>query len=139
VSHQSEEDAWRSIVENYGERAELEPPRAEPEAPRADRVRPTYDPIFDPEDDELDETDAEGEGFVPPPPPPLPHPPPVRLAAWLGLFGSPTVLVVALVVGIVLPPWLGYLLVAGFLGGFGYLVVTMQRGPRDPGDDGARL
>ncbi len=76
---------------------------------------------------------------MPPPPPPLPHPPPVRFAAWSGLFGSPAVLLVALVLGIALPAWLGYLLVGAFLGGFGYLVVHMQRGPRDPGDDGARI
>ena len=30
-------------------------------------------------------------------------------------------------------------LVGGFLGGFGYLVAQMPRGPRDPFDDGARL
>jgi len=136
VNGQSEEDAWRSIVENYGERADLEPPRPEPEPQTA--TGPSYDPIFDPEDDELDEVEPE-EGFVPPPPPPLPHPPPVRLAAWVGLFGSPAVLVLTLVLGIALPSWIGFLLVVAFLGGFGYLVVTMQRGPRDPGDDGARL
>ena len=48
-------------------------------------------------------------------------------------------LLVALVLGIGLPPWLGYLPGRPFLGGFVYLVVHMQRGPRDPGDDGARL
>ena len=32
-----------------------------------------------------------------------------------------------------------YLLVAGFVGGFLYLVFTMTREPRDPDDDGAVL
>jgi hypothetical protein len=135
MSGQSEDDAWRSIVENYGERAEIDQP-AEPE-PRA-AGRPAYDPVVDPEHDELDETRTE-DRFVPPPPPPLPHPPPVRMAAWVALFGSPAALVLAVVLGVGLPSWVGYLLVGAFLGGFAYLVVTMQRGPRDPGDDGARL
>ena len=127
-NNQSEEDAWRSIVENYGERAQLDPvPEETPEPERT-----TY-----PDAEVVEE--AEEERYVPPPPPPLPHPPPVRLAAWLGLFGSPAVLLVALVLGITLPPLLGYALVAAFLGGFAYLVAHMQRGPRDPGDDGARL
>ena len=68
---------------------------------------------------------------------PCPHPPPVRLAAWLGVFGAPTVLLVALVLAIPLPSLVAYGLVASFVGGFAYLVVHMQRGPRDPGDDGA--
>jgi hypothetical protein len=37
------------------------------------------------------------------------------------------------------PTILAWLLVGGFLGGFGYLVAQMPRGPRDPFDDGARL
>jgi hypothetical protein len=136
VSNQSEEDAWRSIVDNYGERAHLEPPatqeKDDPPAPAPDPDRTAY-----PDAEAVE--DAAEERFVPPPPPPLPHPPPVRLAAWLGLFGSPAVLLVALVLGIGLPSWVAYLLIGSFLGGFGYLVAHMQRGPRDPGDDGARL
>jgi hypothetical protein len=135
VSGQSEEDVWRSIVENYGERPQLDPTQAEePDAPTPSP--PVAPPLDDDTDVELEEAD---ERFVPPPPPPLPHPPPLRLAAWLGLFGSPVVLLVALVAGITLPPLLGYALVGAFLGGFGYLVAHMQRGPRDPGDDGARI
>ena len=124
MSGQSEDDAWRSIVENYGDRPDVEalPPAPEPEA------RPVAP------DDDLPEYD---EKFVPPEPPPLPHPPPVRFAAWTGVFGAPTVLLFALVLGISLPSWLGYGLIASFVGGFAYLVIHMQRGPRDPGDDGA--
>lgn len=123
MSGQEEDDVWRSIVENYGDRPVVEPLPPEPPAP-APAVAP---------DDELDDR------FVPPEPPPLPHPPPVRLAAWSGIFGAPAVLLIALVLGIPLPGWLAYGLVGSFIGGFAYLVVNMQRGPRDPGDDGARL
>jgi hypothetical protein len=124
VSGQSEEDAWRSIVENYGERAQVDPLSPDPAPPApAEPPAPGWDE----------------ERFVPPPPPPLPHPPPARLAAWVGVFGAPLVLLVTLALGIHLPALLGHALLGSSLGGFGYLVTTMQRGPRDPGDDGARL
>lgn len=123
--NQSEDDAWRAIVENYGDRPEVAPQdHPEPEPP--------------PEPFRGDAWDDD-EGYVPPPPPPLPHLPPARMAAWLGIFGAPAMLLVALVARFTLPVIIGYLLVAWFLGGFTYLVLTMQRGPRDPGDDGARI
>ena len=137
MSGQSEEDVWRSIVENYGERPQLDPMQPEePEAP-APPQPPVAPALNDGADVDLEEATADR--FVPPPPPPLPHPPPVRLAAWLGLFGSPAVLLLSLILGFMLPPLLGYALIGAFLGGFAYLVVHMQRGPRDPGDDGARI
>jgi hypothetical protein len=129
VQPDSEDDAWRSIVDNYGDRADLGPEEAPAPAAERDHGRE------DPDDDEAWDEDR----YVPPPPPPLPHVTPDRLAAWTGVFGAPTVLLVALLVGIHLPAWLGWLLVASFVGGFVYLVVQMPRGPRDPGDDGARL
>ncbi len=76
---------------------------------------------------------------MPPPPPPIPRTTPDRLAAWAGVFGSPAVLLICLVLGISLPQLLAYLLVIGFVGGFIYLVIQMPREPRDPGDDGAVL
>jgi hypothetical protein len=132
VSRQSEDDAWRSIVENYGERAEIDP-AVEREADVADR-----DEIDHPDDlDDLDELDDDH--FVPPPPPPLPHPPPVRLAAWIGVFGAPAVLLVVMVLALPLPGWLEKGLVGYFAAGFIYLVLHMDRGPRDPWDNGARV
>ncbi len=129
---ESDDDAWRAIVDNYGDPADLDP---------ADRTpvpaHPEQDLEGGPADADLETWDDER--FVPPPVPPLPAVTPDRMAAWVGLFGSPTVLLLSLLIGIHLPSWLGYLLVAGFLGGFGYLVAQMPRGPRDPGDDGARL
>lgn len=155
MQRDSDEDAWRAIVENYGERIELDedPPAGavtDPADPPAERAphdaglsrlfRPLPPPPSD-DHDELDDLDEDAdEGFVPPPPPPLPKLPPDRFLAWSGLFGSPTILLVCLVFDIHLPPWLGYLLVAAFIGGFGYLVAKMPRGEDiDPWDDGARL
>ncbi|MFC6286563.1 hypothetical protein ACFP3Q_04480 [Nocardioides sp. GCM10027113] len=127
MSGQSEEEAWRAIVENYGERPEVDPLPQEPE--------PAPEPFAAYVEGPVDRADEDR--YVPPPPPPLPHPPPARLAAWSGLFGSPAVLLVALVLDVQLPSLVGYLLVGAFIGGFLYLVANMERGPRDPGDDGA--
>lgn len=124
----SEDEAWRAIVDNYGERPEVDelpPPEPEPEP-----FNPTYDELEAP-----DERDR----FVPPPPPPAPK---LRLPQhlpWIGVFGSPAVLLLALLTGLRLPGWAGYLLVVAFVGGFLYLVLTMRRGGRDPWDDGARV
>jgi hypothetical protein len=129
VQPDNEDEAWRAIVENYGDRPDLDPADAPPEA--AAREEPPVAPVPSPTDDD--------ERFVPPPPPPVPRSSPDRLAAWAGLFGAPLVLLVALVLNVSLPTWAGYVLVAWFVGGFLYLVVQMPSGPRDPGDDGARL
>jgi hypothetical protein len=132
VSRQSEDDAaWRSIVENYGERAELGP------APSGAEPETSYEEIDDLDD--IDEWDDRDDGFVPPSPPPLPHPAPVRLAAWLGVFGAPALLLLDMVLALPLPGWLAKGLVVWFVGGFVYLVLHMDRGPRDPWDDGARV
>jgi hypothetical protein len=140
VQRDSDEDAWRAIVENYGDRVELE------DEPPVEEPRPVVDPalfvVAEPYVErprELAPEDDDEDGFVPPEPPPLPKLPPDRLAAWAGLFGSPVVLLVCLVLGISLPHWAAYLLVAAFVGGFGYLVFTMPRDRDDPWDDGARL
>ena len=82
--------------------------------------------------------DEEGH-FVPPTPPPLPTLEPRRKLAWIGMFGAPTVMLLAVVFGWQLPGWVGTLLVGSFVGGFVYLVATMpRRRPGDwSGDDGA--
>lgn len=141
MQRDSDEDAWQAIVENYGERIELgDEPVAEPAAPPAASTEVWAVPAAAEPDEGLDDhLEVDEERFVPPPPPPLPRLPPDRLLAWTGLFGSPIFLLVCLVVGIHLPPWLGYLLVASFIGGFTYLVMQMPRDPADPWDDGARL
>ncbi|QZY28002.1 hypothetical protein [Nocardioides coralli] len=126
----TEDDAWRAIVENYGERPQVDDddlPASEPEP----------EP-FAPTDDDLDRPDP-ADRFVPPVPPPGPR---LRLPQhlpWIGVFGAPAVLLLALLTGIDLPGWAGYGLVTAFVGGFLWLVLTMRRGGRDPWDDGARV
>lgn len=127
-----EDAAWQSIVDHYGDRPEVE---AEPEsAPEPPLVSPdlfAMPPELGPRSWELAEDD---EGYVPPPPPPVPKPTGLRLAAWLGLFGVPAVVLVCIVLHVSLPSPLGFLALVWFVGGFGYLVATMN-GPKDP-DDG---
>ncbi|MGZ5398619.1 MAG: hypothetical protein ACXWDM_01315 [Nocardioides sp.] len=126
-----DDDAWRAIVENYGERPEVEDERA-----------PAAEPVPEPTastDDASDPTATEPERFVPPDPPPAPTIVLPRHLPWVGVFGVPAVLLVTLLAGIGLPAWLGYLLISSFVGSFVYLVLTMKPGGRDPFDDGARL
>ncbi len=143
----AEDRAWRSIVENYGDRAELDDGSAQPSvdgSPETPSAAPFGGRFGDPRAFHVDEPDArsdtpEEEGFVPPEPPPLPIVAPDRGLAWAGVLGSPIVLLAALIFGISVPTWLGYGLVVGFVGGFLYLVFTMPREPRDPWDDGAQV
>jgi len=131
-----DDEAWRSIVDNYGERAEVEPDPPVSDVGADEWSRP--DPEPDPSRDEASpDSDWSEERFVPPPPPPLPRPRRDRLIAWLGVFGSPAILLICLVLGISLPELLAYALVTAFVGGFLYLVWLMPSGPRDPDDDGA--
>lgn len=145
----ADELAWQAIVDNFGERAELdEPPAEEPPPAPMPPAGPFGGRFADatglasptgPEELEHDGLDDEVEGYVPPEPPPLPRLAPDRAIAWGGVFGSPLVLLLALLLSIPIPTWLGYLLVCGFVGGFVYLVVKMPREPRDPWDDGAQV
>ncbi len=127
---EDEDRAWRDIVDNYGE-----PPVFDAPAP------PEPEPVHQPEPvTEWNPTPWEDEGrFVPPAPDPIPLAEPRRLIAWGGLVASPLILLLVVVFGWELPSWIISLLIVWFVGGFGYLVWNMQTGPRDPGDDGARL
>ena len=132
----SDDAVWREIVANYGDHPVVDTPAPAPPAPRH------TDPSEAPEPAELTDLAEVGgheERFVPPPPPPLPRVSNDRLAAWLGVFVSPVVLLLATVLRIPLPSIVAWLLIGAFLGGFGYLVAQMPRGPRDPFDDGAVL
>lgn len=77
--------------------------------------------------------------FVPAIPPPLPKLDASKQLAWLGLAGGPLLLLFAALFAVPLPTWLAFLAVAGFVGGFLTLVVTLDdRGGDDRGsDDGA--
>lgn len=120
--------AWRSIVENYGDRPDLgELDTEQPEPAPSPAVQEAREP--DPEDH-----------YVPPPPPPIPHPDPPRLLAWLGLFGVPALVLVCLLAHVNLPTWSGLILMVWFVGGFVYLVASMRPGAGDDDyDDGAVL
>lgn len=135
----AEAAAWAAIVANFGERAVLDP-ADEPDTAARSEPAPSSaaDPGPDP-DDAIDALLEEEQRFVPPDPPPVPMPPPDRLAAWIGVFGSPAVLLVCLVVGVTIPTLLGWALVIGFIGGFCYLLARSPGTPRDPGDDGSRV
>jgi hypothetical protein len=133
-----DDDAWRAIVDNYGDRAELEP---EDEAPvRApEPARPAYDDLDADDRDDADIWRDPDESYVPPPAPPIPRPPTDRLLAWVGVLGAPVVMLLLVALQISLPEWGGLLLAGAFVGGFLYLVFRTPRSPRDPWDDGARV
>ena len=131
-----DDDVWKAIVDNYGDRARLEP---EDEAPvRAPEPRrPSYDGDADEEVGDL--WRDPDEAYVPPPAPPIPRPPTDRLVAWCGVLGAPVVMLLVVALQISLPEWAGLLLAGAFAGGFLYLVFRTPRSPRDPWDDGARV
>jgi hypothetical protein len=138
------EAAFRSIVENYGERPAIAAPDPVDTQPPA-APPPGEGPVVSPglfrlagEQEAQPPPDHE-DHFVPPDPPPLPWPEPNRGLAWLALFGSPTLMLGALLLSVSLPSWITTLLGFTFIGGFVYLVATMRRGPSDGWDDGARL
>jgi len=134
-SERAHDEAWQAIVDNFGDRAEIDEP-----GPATAQVVPTPPPTPVPEPvDVRASAYDEAERFVPPPPPPLQRPEPKRAVAWAGLFGAPVLALLAIVVGVDLPPLLDYLLVGWFVGGFVYLIATMSRTPRDPWDDGSRI
>jgi hypothetical protein len=82
---------------------------------------------------------GDDEHYVPPVPPPLPPLDPVTKGAWVALFGGPGYLLLAVLLGWVVPSWAAFGAVAAFVGGFATLVVRMSdRPPGDSGpDDGA--
>lgn len=143
-SGSTEDEAWRKIVENYGERAavdESDRPQEVVELPDLDEPDDEKDSDEPADRDYLDVLDdaERAERFVPPQPPPLPRTTPQRLVAWLGLIAAPAALLICLVAGMLPPDWISFGLVAWFLGGFGYLVWHMPKHPNDPFDDGARV
>lgn len=128
----SEEALWQSIVENYGDRAELSPEEtAELEEKRA-AARSAAE-------DAREARQVGDERFVPPIPPPLPKADPPVLLAWAGVLVAPLALMVVVIFSLPLPAFFGALLVLWFLGGFAYLVSAMPNEPRDPWDDGAQV
>ncbi|MEI5673711.1 MULTISPECIES: hypothetical protein [unclassified Nocardioides] len=138
MQRDEDEDAvWRSIVDNYGDRPDLEPEAATADPEPVDP--PLDEPVDDPEWFSAPLAAPDEDRFVPPPPPPVPRARLDRRIAWFGVFGAPVILLVCLIIRIGIPRLLAYGLVAAFVGGFLYLVWQMPRGPRDPWDDGAQV
>jgi len=146
----AEDGLWRAIVANYGERPEIAEPEVELPPPSAHLAQFPGDPAPGDEfpGDEFPGDEDPGERpvpaeledhYVPPVPPPLPKPPPLRLLAWVGLFGVPVFVLVALMAHLALPSWVGLLLMVWFVGGFVFLVASMRPGTGEDYDDGARL
>lgn len=141
-----EDAAWRAIIENYGPEPTItgsDPPVSAPDSQTADPPpgRTPVEPVETRWRDSLN-TDAswDDEGhFIPPEPPPLPPMQPRRKLAWIGLFGGPLLLLLGIVLGIRYPEWITGVLLAGFAGGFVYLIATMphNRPGSGSGDDGA--
>jgi hypothetical protein len=164
-----EDAAWRAIVANYGERPEMGegsgssaadvvaepgppavPPVGPPAAPPVDRglfdrsyldaqEESAQEELAREADDRAGRSWSEEGHYVPPEPPPVPRTTPARRLAWAGLFGAPLLMLVAVVLGRSFPEWVSMLLVAGFVGGFVFLVATMERtgGDGSGSDDGA--
>lgn len=135
----AEDAAWREIVDNYGERPLLEGDDDQVARPGPTGPAPVPDPApaVSSEPERAPRPEPAEEHYVPPPPPPLPRTDPPRLVAWTCLFGSPVVVLLALVAKVAIPPLLGLILMVGFVGGFVYLVASMRSEPRDDNDDGA--
>jgi len=120
-------------VENYGERpamptpdpADTQPPAAAPPSGEGPVVSPGLFRLAG--ESEAQPPPEHEDHFVPPEPPPLPWPEPNRGLAWLALFGSPTLMLGALLLSVSLPSWVTTLLGFTFIGGFVYLVATMRR------------
>jgi len=122
------EDAWASIVANFGERAHLSDRDLEPDIePEPDRPREFYVPF------------ENNDGYQPPPAPHVGLPQGPRGVAWLILLGVPVLLLVALLLDLTLPRWLTLSGVVGALASLGYLIATMGSSDDDPWDDGARV
>lgn len=131
----TEDDAWRQIVENYGDA-----PSVEEIAAQERRERPTPPPPASAPEPSVSEAPLIGDEdrFVPEVEP-LGRPEPVVALAWFGVLGTPMLLLVVLLAGLPTPTWVGWVLVGWFVSGFGFLVARMPKGRDDGWDDGARL
>ncbi len=130
--------AFADLVAGYHLTADRAEPAAPAPAREPDREPTTWaadHPLFRYEEPEPEpEPEEVEERFVPPPPPPLPKPAWPVLLAWLGM-GYAVLMVLAVVVGVRLPAWAGWLAIIGFVGGFGILVTRLPRSrPPDAGD-----
>lgn len=150
MTHPDEDALWRSIVENYGDRANLDDDRSPPPEPTLPDTAATSVEPFEPyesgpgtegeESEPAQEPVPEDEArFVPPVPGPLPSTTRPRRLAWLSVIGAPILFLLTAFTGGALGGTIALTLIGVFVGSLVYLVITMPEGPRDPGDDGARV
>ncbi len=92
-------------------------------------------PLFvTPEPARVEPTREPDDRYVPDPQPPLQRPRLPILLAWAGIAYAAIVVLLA-AFGVRLPPWMGWIALGGFLGGFGVLVFNLPRSrPPDAGD-----
>lgn len=115
---------------------------SEPDSPEQEQATTSDGPVVIWRGSDAD-VDAEinravpDEHFEPPEPPPLPRADAITWAAWLGVIGSPLVLLLMTALGVT-SQLLVVAVVAAFLGGVGVLITRLRthRDPFDP-DDGA--
>ena len=139
------DSAGRAIVAHYGERARLGPEEVAPAA------AVPADTSYDDAAAEAAETEVEAamrpwsevadvDRFQPPAPPPVPLPRSwQRGLAWAGVFLAPLIGISLAIFDVYVASLVGWGLVAWFVGGFLYLVLTMSPTPREPWDDGSRV
>lgn len=124
--------AFADLVAGYHLTAE----RPEPSLPVApDHIPADAQPLFyfSPPEPEAEPVEVE-ERYVPEPLLPVSKPAWPVLGAWLGM-GYAVLVVLAVVVGLRLPAWAGWLAAVGFVVGFGVLVARLPRQrPPDAGD-----
>lgn len=119
------DEAWDSIVANFGDRVELPEEDLLPREPEPERE------FFTPFHSE--------EGYTPPAADHVGLADGARGAAWLGAIGGPAVFLIAVMTGITMPSWIAIAIVVAFLVSLGYLIATMRHHDDDPWDDGARV
>lgn len=155
VVERSTEDAeWKSLVEQFN--APSAPGHAETPVPRwpasEDVDENSYEPLIDvpsglivgdtdedpPEEPPARRTDDPHDHFVPPEPPRGPRLDWISRAAWLGLLGGPTLLILAALFDFG-AGHITLVAVVGFIAGFLTLVIRMndRLPPDDTPDDGA--
>jgi hypothetical protein len=141
--------SWAQIVADFDQPVAIDKRVWPSDEEVAEGTTPTLmDSILDdpvPNPNATDEHDREtedhrdtGDHYVPPPPPPLPSLDPVTQLAWVGTIGGPVLMLVSVLFGLSLPPFLVGLAIVGFVGGFVTLVARMtSRNVDDDPDNGA--
>lgn len=131
---------------------ELDPPQLDDEPAETgsdddtDQLPPTSGPLFDPRlSDRLSRQDYEDaqepvdpDEHYEPPELPAQRMRPLTWLGWLGAVGTPAFMVLVAIFGWYIPGEFAAVLVAAFVAGVVYLIMTTSREPGgDDGDDGA--